>query len=454
MRKQNELLNLIFLITLSLLPLIICTPAGAANDIPLTDINKGSSVPGQFQDKIWVGMSTKKLVDNMLKAGVIRPGSTCMSYLTVQPQNTVLPREPGIDVAPPVKGGNAMKMDIIKYGQDGIILMVLADGLVEFETKLNGAPAGLSPAAKNMHLWAYLTHTPELKLGQEMWFYLINYTYCIGVVIDKRDSNGDIMYNIGGTVTDIVACSLEPLKRRLQADGTYKSVPGLKPVLTDEGSKVEIRVASTASGIGLGSTTEEIIRKWGMPATLVPFANYTEKGSYTPDLISLLTTGVEFRTSRVAGVAALPLGQKDSGIEPVLLTDGKIRPGSFPEVIQAGFSKNFVMVYTGLDGDLNNSIELFILDNVVIRVHYGEGVVAIPTLREKPIVTIQNYYEAFYRVQDENEKRKKEAEAKAKAAAEKAAAAGPGGAGGPGGMIGPGGMPIFPILPVPPEPFF
>lgn len=463
MRKQNELLKLIFLTTLSLLPLVFCTPVVAVDDVPLADVNKGSSVPGQFQDKIWVGMSTDKLVENMQKANVIPPGLTCVSYLTVQPLNTALTREPGINVAPPAKGGNAIKMNIVKYGQDGIILLVLEDGAVEFETALNGAPAGLSPMAKKMQLWAYLTHTPELKLGQEMWFYPINYTYFIGVVVDKRDSNGDIMYNTGGTVTDIVACSLEPLKRQLQKDGTYKSIPGLQPILTEEDSKIEVRVASTASGIGLGSTTEEIIRKWGMPATLVPFANYTEKGSYTPNIIGLLTTGIEFRTAKVSGAAALPLGQKDSGIDPVILTDGKIRPGSYPEVIKAGFSKNFVMVYTGLDGDPDNSIELFILDNVVIRVHYGQGVVAIPTLRDKPIVTIQNYNEAFFRVQAENDRRKKEAEEKARAAAEKAAAAGPGGAGGPGGpggiggpgvIIGPDGLPIYPFTPVPPETIF
>ncbi|MEI7834210.1 MAG: hypothetical protein WCJ56_13560, partial [bacterium] len=204
MRKQNILSTIILLLVICLLPMQVLAQKISTIDPPLSNINVGSSIPGQWQDKIWVGMRTEKLVENMRNAGVIKPDAYCHAYLTVQPTNTALTSDPALVIAPPPPplppdAPATPSGPYQAYGNKGIILLVTDDGQFELETGMNGGAGGKSPTASAFSFWAYLTYTPELTMGQEMWFYQVNPTYFIAVLVDKNDGKGNILYNAGGT---------------------------------------------------------------------------------------------------------------------------------------------------------------------------------------------------------------------------------------------------------------
>ena len=209
--------------------------------------------------------------------------------------------------------------------------------------------------------WAYSVRANALETNQEQLIYKINNSYTLAVTVTK-DASDQFM------VTDIVACSFEPLTAKNPTQINYKStLAKIKGTLP----------ARTAKGIRLGSKFAEVLRAYEWTNWCLPFV--TTQVSQVKGGASKSVPVSFFTVSDSAGtmtVSPNPLLWEDIAIvpgdRPVRFTDGK------DQIINSGFSRNCLILYP------DEKVAFTLVDFKVVRIQIGAGVVTPPPTPKPP----------------------------------------------------------------------
>lgn len=225
-----------------------------------------------------------------------------------------------------------------------------------------GAAAGMTGGSSNgeqrvyLPVWAYTVRTNALNLDQEQLIYRVNDTYSVAVTLTKK--NGQFQ------VTDIVACSFEPLKR-------FPGKPGQKQTALNFSKKTP---PVTSRGVTIGSTFGSVLSHhgWTQYCFAYPGESVSEIKAHSSQAVPVPFYKVTENSGSIT-VSPEPDVWENStttpGESPVRLTDGK------KESIRAGFSRNCVLLYP------DAGVIFTIADMTVVRIQIGTGVVApsLPT---------------------------------------------------------------------------
>lgn len=251
---------------------------------------------------------------------------------------------------------------IVSTGTTTMSVMMTGPGMSASPMALDGSTNSGS-AVPHVFLppWAYSIRAITLNTDQEQLIYKINDTYTIAVTVTKDASNQFM-------VTDIVACSFEPLVAKIPTQINYKStfnkIKGTLP-------------ARTAKGIRLGSKFADVLNDYQWTNWCLPFvANQVSAikgGASTSVPVSFFTVSDSAGSMSVSpdpplweDIAIVP------GDRPVRFTDGK------NDIINAGFSRNCLLIYP------DEKVAFTLVDFKVVRIQIGAGVMTPPPTPKPP----------------------------------------------------------------------
>lgn len=218
----------------------------------------------------------------------------------------------------------------------------------ETEIDPTGSPdAGIG----QLPLWAYTVRVSRLAIDQQELLYQINDTYSIGVTITGQEAEG--------RVTDIIACSFEPLKR--WPDKPERTLERKKINFTRTSTK-KVYYAGTSKGVRIGSKFSEVLTAHKWPPVFIPFATSPVQ-----------TVVVERDGPKVVPNKAPTMVPPSVGLTQIGVSLTQADNLSLP----VNFADNFIMMYP------DDSLALTIINMTVVRIQIGEGVVK-PAIPEPP----------------------------------------------------------------------
>ena len=222
-----------------------------------------------------------------------------------------------------------------------------------------GAPTASST---KLPLWAYTVQVAKLSLDQQELVYQINDTYSIGVTITGQGAEAK--------VTDVVACSFEPLKVSL-SPATASTKLTAHPInfkyTKSKSSKVpRILTAGTSKKVFIGSTLEEVLKAHQWPALFLPFVT-AKQGNITIDPISGKMVKDDPDAARVPDLAQTHFG--------VSVLDG------MGAKLSLNCGTNCILLYP------DEKLAMTLINFTVVRIQIGDGVrkpaaprVALPSM--------------------------------------------------------------------------
>jgi len=233
------------------------------------------------------------------------------------------------------------------------LIFLYGDKEIELDSPTGSAGTSTGPAtpqagSTKLPLWAYTVQVAKLSLDQQELIYQINDTYSIGVTITGQGAEAK--------VTDIVACSFEPLKMS-PVPPTTKMVPHPLNFKYTKSKVGKLRLTQVTPGtskhITIGSKFDEVLKAHQWPMLFLPFVT-ASTGKITVDPV----TGAVVKDSPEAD--RVPDLSTTTTSNTVLDAMGAKIPNNF--------GTNCIMLYP------DEKLALTLINFTVVRIQIGDGV--------------------------------------------------------------------------------